>query len=311
VARYILINSFRGLLTIIFVSVVVFALARLTGDPMDVLAPTDMSDEDQDALRALWGLDRPLLDQYVIFVESAVRGDFGPSYLYRSETAADVILDRLPASLYLGIVATILTIVVGVPLGILSAAKRGTIYDAIGRGFALFGQSVPEFWLGIILIWVVAVQIGPIPTSGMGTWQSYILPSIVISIFGIAALLRLFRSAMLETLGTEYIKLARLKGLSEWRVVCKHALKPAAIAPLTFFGQLAVRMITGATVVEIVFSWPGVGLLAFEAANARDFPIVQALALFVATCVVVMNLMIDIAYAYIDPRVRLGEGTAA
>jgi peptide/nickel transport system permease protein len=116
---------------------------------------------------------------------------------------------------------------------------------------------------------------------------------------------------MLETLGTEYIKLARLKGLSEWRVVCKHALKPAAIAPLTFFGQLAVRMITGATVVEIVFSWPGVGLLAFEAANARDFPIVQALALFVATCVVVMNLMIDIAYAYIDPRVRLGEGTAA
>lgn len=310
-ARYILINSFRGLLTIIFVSVVVFALARLTGDPMDVLAPTDMSDEDQDALRALWGLDRPLLDQYVIFVESAVRGDFGPSYLYRSETAADVILDRLPASLYLGIVATILTIVVGVPLGILSAAKRGTIYDAIGRGFALFGQSVPEFWLGIILIWVVAVQIGPIPTSGMGTWQSYILPSIVISIFGIAALLRLFRSAMLETLGTEYIKLARLKGLSEWRVVCKHALKPAAIAPLTFFGQLAVRMITGATVVEIVFSWPGVGLLAFEAANARDFPIVQALALFVAACVVVMNLMIDIAYAYIDPRVRLGEGTAA
>jgi peptide/nickel transport system permease protein len=311
VARYILINSFRGLLTIIFVSVVVFALARLTGDPMDVLAPTDMSDEDQDALRALWGLDRPLLDQYVIFVESAVRGDFGPSYLYRSETAADVILDRLPASLYLGIVATILTIVVGVPLGILSAAKRGTIYDAVGRGFALFGQSVPEFWLGIILIWVVAVQIGPIPTSGMGTWQSYILPSIVISIFGIAALLRLFRSAMLETLGTEYIKLARLKGLSEWRVVCKHALKPAAIAPLTFFGQLAVRMITGATVVEIVFSWPGVGLLAFEAANARDFPIVQALALFVAACVVVMNLMIDIAYAYIDPRVRLGEGTAA
>jgi peptide/nickel transport system permease protein len=311
VARYIVINSFRGLLTIVFISVVVFSLARLTGDPMDVLAPTDMSDEDQDALRALWGLDKPLLEQYVIFVQGAVEGDFGPSYLYRSETAAEVILDRLPASLYLGFVATILTIVVGVPLGILSAVKRGTIYDTVGRGFALFGQSVPEFWLGIVLIWVVAVQVGPIPTSGMGTWQSYILPSIVISIFGIAALLRLFRSAMLETLGTEYIKLARLKGLSEWSVVCKHALKPAAIAPLTFFGQLAVRMITGATVVEIVFSWPGVGLLAYEAANARDFPIVQALALFVAACVVIMNLMIDIAYAYIDPRVRLGEGAAS
>lgn len=309
-ARYILINSFRGLLTIVFVSVVVFLLARLTGDPMDVLAPTDMAPEDQAALRALWGLDKPIFDQYVIFVQSALRGDFGPSYLYRSETAADVILSRLPASIYLGLVATVLTIVVGVPLGILSAVKRGTIFDTIGRGFALFGQSVPEFWLGIVLIWLVAVQIGPIPTSGMGTWQSYILPSIVISIFGIAALLRLFRSAMLDTLGTEYIKLARLKGLSEWWVVCKHALKPASIAPLTFFGQLAVRMLTGATVVEIVFSWPGVGLLAYEAANARDFPIVQALALFVAVCVVIMNLLIDIAYAFIDPRVRLGEGTA-
>jgi peptide/nickel transport system permease protein len=166
---------------------------------------------------------------------------------------------------------------------------------------------VPEFWLGIVLIWLVAVQVDFIPTSGMHGWQSYILPSFVISIFGIAALLRLFRSAMLETLGAEYIKLARLKGLSEWRVVGKHAFKPAAIAPLTFFGQLAVRMLTGATVVEIVFSWPGIGLLAYEAANARDFPIVQALALFVATSIVVMNLMIDIAYAYIDPRVRLGE----
>jgi peptide/nickel transport system permease protein len=192
-------------------------------------------------------------------------------------------------------------------LGILSAVKRGTLIDAVARGLALFGQSVPEFWLGIVLIWLVAVQVDFIPTSGMHGWQSYILPSFVISIFGIAALLRLFRSAMLETLGAEYIKLARLKGLSEWRVVGKHAFKPAAIAPLTFFGQLAVRMLTGATVVEIVFSWPGIGLLAYEAANARDFPIVQALALFVATSIVVMNLMIDIAYAYIDPRVRLGE----
>jgi peptide/nickel transport system permease protein len=198
-----------------------------------------------------------------------------------------------------------------VPLGILSAVKRGTVIDTIVRGLALFGQSVPEFWLGIVLIWVVAVQFGLVPTSGMGSWRSYILPSIVISIFGIAALLRLFRSAMLETLGTEYVKLARLKGLSELRVVGKHALKPATIAPLTFFGQLAVRMLTGATVVEIVFSWPGVGLLAYEAANARDFPIVQALALFGAAVIVVMNLVVDIAYAFIDPRVRLGKKAAA
>jgi peptide/nickel transport system permease protein len=311
VARYILINSVRGLLTILFVSIVVFSLARLTGDPMDVLAPVDMSREDQEALRTQWGLDKPLTEQYLIFIGNALQGDFGPSYLYRTESAGDIILQRLPASLKLGIVATILTIIIGVPLGILSAVKRGTLIDAVARGLAMFGQSVPEFWLGIVLIWLVAVPVPFIPTSGMSGWQSYILPSIVISIFGIAALLRLFRSAMLETLGTEYIKLARLKGLSEWRVVGKHALKPAAIAPLTFFGQLAVRMLTGATVVEIVFAWPGIGLLAYESANARDFPVVQALALFVTAAIVVMNLLIDIAYAYIDPRVRLGERAAA
>jgi len=146
-----------------------------------------------------------------------------------------------------------------------------------------------------------------VPTSGISGWQSYILPTIVISIFGIAALLRLFRSAMLETLGSEYVKLARLKGISELKVVWKHALKPASIAPLTFFGGIAVRMLTGATVVEIVFAWPGVGLLAYEAANARDFPVVQALALFTAAVIIVMNLTIDVAYAYLDPRVRLGQ----
>jgi peptide/nickel transport system permease protein len=181
------------------------------------------------------------------------------------------------------------------------------MFDRAARGFALFGQSVPEFWLAIILIWVVAVQWHVVPTSGINGWKSYVLPSIVISIFGIAALLRLFRSAMLETMGSEYVKLARLKGVSELKVVWKHALKPASIAPLTFFGGILVRMITGATVVEIVFSWPGAGLLAYEAANARDFPVVQALALFTAAAIVIMNLLIDITYAYLDPRVRLGQ----
>lgn len=306
-ARYIAINSARGLLTLLAVSIVVFFLARLTGDPLDVLAPVDMSREDEQALREQWGLDEPLPEQYLSFISNAARGDFGPSFLYPTETAASVIADRLPASIKLGVVATVLTIVIGVPLGILSAVKRGSIPDKIAKGLALFGQSVPEFWLAIVLVWLIAVPWDFLPTSGIGKWQSYILPSFVISLFGIAALLRLFRSSMLETLGSEYVKLARLKGLSELRVILKHALKPASIGPLTFFGGIAVRMLTGATVVEIVFSWPGVGLLAFESANARDFPIVQALALFTATVIVVMNLLIDVAYAYLDPRVRLGQ----
>lgn len=306
-ARYVLITAARGLLTLLAVSIIVFALARLTGDPFDVLAPVDISREDEAALREKWGLDRPIPQQYFAFLGNAFQGDFGPSFKYPTETAWSVIADRLPASIKLGMVATVLTLLVGVPLGILSAVKRGSWADRIAKSLALFGQSVPEFWLAIMLIWLVAVQWNFVPTSGISGWQSYVLPSIVISIFGIAALLRLFRSAMLETLGAEYVKLARLKGLNEFRVVWKHALKPASIAPLTFFGGIAVRMLTGATVVEIVFAWPGVGLLAYEAANARDFPVVQALALFTAAVIVVMNLLIDITYAYVDPRVRLGE----
>lgn len=306
-SRYILITVGRGLVTLFAVSVLVFSLARLTGDPLDVLAPVDMSREDQEALRQQWGLDGTLPEQYGAFIVNAMQGDFGPSFKYPTETAGSVIVARLPASVRLGLVATVLTILVGVPLGILSAVKRGSLADRIAKGMALFGQSVPEFWLGIMLIWLVAVRWHVVPTSGVAGWRSYILPSIVISVFGIAALLRLFRSAMLETLGTEYVKLARLKGLAELKVVGKHALKPASIAPLTFFGQIAVRMLTGATVVEIVFAWPGVGFLAFEAANARDFPVVQALALFTAAVIIVMNLLIDVTYAYLDPRVRLGQ----
>ena len=306
-ARYIVINAVRGLLTLFAVSVLVFFLARLTGDPLDVLAPVDMSREDEEALRAQWGLDRTLPEQYMAFLGNAMKGDFGPSFKYPTETAGSVILDRLPNSIKLGVVSTILTLVIGVPLGILSAVRRGSLVDRVAKGFALFGQSVPEFWLAIVLIWFVAVRWHVVPTSGITGWRSYILPSIVISIFGIAALLRLFRSAMLETMGSEYVKLARLKGVSELKVIWKHALKPASIAPLTFFGGIVVRMLTGATVVEIVFSWPGAGLLAYEAANARDFPVVQALALFTAAAIVIMNLLIDIAYAYVDPRVRLGQ----
>lgn len=309
--RYVFLNSIRGLLTLLAVSLIVFSLARLTGDPLDVLAPVDMSREDQEALMEQWGLNDPLPQQYLSFIGNALHGDFGPSFLYPTETAGSIIADRLPASIKLGAVATILTILIGVPLGILSAVRRGSLADRVAKGLALFGQSVPEFWLAIVLIWLVAVPWSFIPTSGIGSWRSYILPSFVIALFGIAALLRLFRSAMLETLGTEYVKLARLKGVAEFKVIVKHALKPASIGPLTFFGGIAVRMLTGATVVEIVFGWPGVGLLAFEAANARDFPVVQALALFTATAIVVMNLLIDVAYAYLDPRVRLGAKAVA
>lgn len=309
--RYALASLARGALTLLAVSFIVFMLSRLTGNPMDVLAPENLGPEDEAALEAKWGLDKSLPQQYLSFLGNAVQGDFGPSFKYPGETAASVIADRLPKTLQLGLVGVALTLAVGIPLGILAAARRGSWYDRAARGLALFGQSVPEFWLAITMVWILAVQLGWLPTSGHAGWQSILMPSLVMALFGIAAMLRLFRSSLLETLGTEYVKLARLKGLSRTRVVWKHALKPGAIGPLTFFGSVAVRLLTGATVVEIVFGWPGVGLLAFEAANARDFPVVQALALMTSAAIVLMNLAVDLAYAWLDPRVRLGQGAAA
>ena len=306
-ARYIGVGLIRAIFTILAVSIVVFWFARLTGDPIDVLAPVDMSREDEQALRVKWGLDKSLPRQYLSFVGNAVQGDFGDSFIYPTESTTGVILNRLPRTLRLGGISVLLVLAVGVPLGVLSAVRRGSATDKVARGVALFGQSVPDFWLGIMLIWIFAVKLRWLPTSGMFSWKSYVLPSIVISIFGIAALLRLFRSSMLETLDSEFVKLARLKGLPRSKVIWKHAVKAASIAPLTFFGSLFTAILTGATVAEIVFAWPGVGLLAFEAANARDFPVVQALALFTSVVIVMTNLLVDILYAYLDPRVRLGE----
>ena len=304
--RYITAGVIRAVFTILAVSVIVFLLARITGDPFDVIAPIDMSRADEAALRSKWGLDESVVQQYFSFLGNAVRGDFGDSFIYPTETSTGIIRDRLPRTLQLGAVSLVLVLVIGVPLGVLSAVRRGSIIDRLARGIALLGQSVPDFWLGIMLIWVFAANLRWLPTSGASGWKSYVMPSFVISIFGIAALLRLFRSSMLETLDSEYVKLARLKGLSRTRVIWKHAVKAASIAPLTFFGTLLTRILTGATVAEIVFAWPGVGLLAFEAANARDFPVVQALALFTSVVIVGTNLLVDILYAYVDPRVRLG-----
>ena len=309
--RYVAFNLIRGALTLLAISVIVFFLARLTGDPIDVLGPENMAPADEAALRAKWGLNGSLGEQYWSFLGNALTGDFGPSFKYPDETAAGVIAARIPMSLQLGVAGVLLTVLVGVPLGVLAAARRGSWYDRVARAVALFGQSVPEFWLAIMLVWLFAVQLGWVRTSGQAGWSSILLPSLVMAVFGIAALLRLFRSSMLDTLGSEYVKLARLKGLPRSRVIWKHALKPAASGPLTFFASVAVRLLTGATVVEIVFAWPGVGLLAYEAANARDFPVVQALALMTSAAIVLMNLIVDVLYAYLDPRVRLGQKVVA
>lgn len=306
--RYILVSLGRAALTLLGVSIIVFSLARISGSPLDVLLPPDTSAKDRAYVAALWGLDRPVVEQYGIFLSNAVRGNFGMSIKWANQSALGVVLDRLPASLELGAWALALSVGLALPIGVLSAVKRGTWIDRAAKMVALLGQSVPPFWLGIVLIWVFAAGLRWLPTSGRGGFANLVMPVFVLGTFGIAAFVRLLRSSMLEVLDSEYIKLARLKGLSENRVIWKHALKNAAIAPLTFFGTVVVHLLTGSTVVETIFAWPGVGLLAVEATNARDYQVVQALALYGSAFFILMNLVVDVAYAYIDPRVRLGGG---
>jgi len=302
--RYILIRLVQSVLTLIGVSIIVFGLARLTGNPLDVMLPPDAPPETYARTATLWGLDKPWYEQYVIFITNAVRGNFGDSFKWRGESAMGLVLNRFPATLQLAGLALLVSVALALPIGVLSAARRGTWVDSFGKLIALLGQSMPSFWLGIVLIWIFAVQLRWFPTSGRGGWESMVLPAVAMGWFSVAAFTRLVRSAMLDALESEYVKLARIKGLPEWKVVWKHGLKNAAIPPLTYFGLVVASMLTGSVVIETVFSWPGVGLLALQAVLARDYQVVQAVVMVASAVFVFMNLMVDVLYGYLDPRVR-------
>ncbi|MCY4365863.1 MAG: ABC transporter permease [Chloroflexi bacterium] len=302
--RFILIRCFYALVVLFIVSVIVFALARLSGNPVDVFLPADAGPAQEKALERSLGLDQPLPVQYLKFVGNALRGDFGQSINWSDQTAIGLVVQRFPATLQLAAIAMGISILIAVPVGVLSAVKKDTIFDYIGKVIALAGQSLPPFWLGIVLIFLFAVQLDLFPTSGRGGGKNLILPAITLGWFQVAAMMRLVRSAMLEVLDTEYIKLARIKGILELKVVWKHALKNAAIPPLTFFGIVAGQLMTGAVITESVFTYPGTGLLAIQAINARDYPVVQAVVITFAGIYILANLVVDVLYAYLDPRIR-------
>jgi peptide/nickel transport system permease protein len=306
VAHFFLISTLRAFLTLGAVSLLVFSLARISGSPLDVMLPDTATPADRARVAQLWGLDKPVHEQYLVFVANAVHGDFGNSFKWQGVNAMGLVLERLPNTLQLTLLALLVTLVISIPLGVSSAVNRGTWVDGFGKLVALLGQSVPAFWLAIMLVWVFSVNLGWLPTSGQGGWQNLVMPVIVIGTFGIAAFTRVIRSSMLEVLDSEYIKLARLKGLSETRVIWKHALKNAAIAPLTLFGTILVNLITGSVVVETIYSWPGIGQLAVDATSARDYQVVQAVALLSAAVFIFLNLVVDLLYGILDPRVRLG-----
>jgi peptide/nickel transport system permease protein len=302
--HYIFIRLLESLAAIFVITVLVFALTHMSGSPVDALLPQDATQEQIDALVSAWGLDQSLPRQYLTFLGNALQGDFGDSLKWRGYSAMGVVADRLPQTLYLGGVAVAISVVVAIPLGVISAMKKDGWIDKTAQVFSLFGQSIPQFWFAILLIWLFAVALQLLPTSGSGSWRHVILPAVAMAWFQIAALSRLTRSAMLEVLDAEYVKLARVKGVSEARVVWVHALRNAAVVPLTYFGVLAGSVLTGSVTIETVFSWPGLGWVAIEAIRARDFPVVQAVVVIFALIYIICNFLVDILNAYIDPRVR-------
>ena len=302
--RYIIIRLVQSIFTLIGVSIIVFSLARLSGNPLDVLLPPEADAETFERLNKLWGLDKPWYSQYFTFVKNVSRGEFGPSFKWQGRTAMELVLLHLPATLQLAVISIGVSVLLAVPIGVMSAVKKGTMVDTVGKLIALLGQSLPSFWLAIVLIWIFAVQLGWFPTSGRGGISNMILPAVAMGWFSVASFMRLTRSSMLNVMDSEYIKLARIKGLKEWKVVWKHGLKNAAIPPLTVFGAIVVGQMTGSVTIETVFAWPGIGLLALQAVNSRDYQVIQAVTMFISVLFIGMNLLIDILYAYIDPRIR-------
>jgi peptide/nickel transport system permease protein len=304
VQRYIAKRALQSLLALWVMSLVVFSLARITGNPLDVMLPLEAGPEEYERVSRHWGLDKPLYVQYAIFLGKALQGDFGQSWKWHGYTAMGLVWQRLPATLELAGFALLISILIALPIGVGSAVLKGSAWDSLAKIVALLGQSLPGFWLGIVLMWVFAVNLGWFPTSGRGGLQYMILPAITLGWFQVAVIMRLVRSSMLDVLDSEFVKLTRIKGLAEWKVVWKHCLRNAAIAPLTVFGIIAGVLLTGSVVTESVFSWPGTGLLVVDAVRARDFQVVQAVVIVFAGIFILTNLLVDVLYAYLDPRIR-------
>ena len=301
--RFVLRRLGYALISLFLLSVTIFVLVRVTGDPTVLLVEPGASRADMDALRAELGLDRPMVVQYVSFVRDVLRGDFGRSFYYRTPVL-ELYVSRLPNSLLLALTAMAFSLILGIPTGILAAVRVGGWWDSAGKVFALLGLSMPSFWTGLLMILFFSVYLGWLPSSGAGSVLHVLMPAFALGWYFAAAHMRLTRSSMLEVLGSEYVKLARLKGLPEALVIGKHAFKNALIPVLTLAGINLVLMINVAVVVETVFAWPGVGRLLYEGIAFRDFPVVQASVVLGGSMIVVVNVVVDILYAVIDPRIR-------
>ncbi len=322
--KYILVRACYSVITLWLLVTIVFTLVRLSGDPVKMKGEIGADPAFLEQIRHDWGLDRPVYVQYASFLGHLVRGDFGHSF-EKSLPVTTIYFERLPNSLKLGFAAFAISLVIGVPLGMLSALRVGTWWDSAGKAVALLGLSIPGFFVGLVLIILFGVTLGWLPVLGKGSgtfvwhdpgswlpflfgdWRYLLMPAFALGWYFSGAMLRITRSGILDVLGTDYVKLVRLKGVPEAIVMAKHALKNAMIPVLTIAGLNLVIMINVAVVIEVIFNWPGVGLLLYDGLTNRDFPMVQGVVLMSGVMIVLINFAIDVMYAYVDPRVRLSR----
>lgn len=302
--QFIIRRSIYAIVTLFILSLTIFTVIRMTGDPVTLLAEPGARPEDLARIRTEWGLDRSWPVQYLAFAENVITGRLGKSFNYEMPVST-LYFQRLPNSLELALAATLISFLIGIPAGIVSAVRVNTWWDSFGKVIALLGLSIPGFWLGLVMILVFSVWLEWLPTSGQGGWRNLVMPAVALGWYFAASLLRLTRSSMLEVMRSEYIKLARLKGLPGYAVIAIHAFKNALIPVLTLAGVNLVIMLNAAVIIEVIFAWPGIGRLLYEGIFQRDFPLVQGVVMEAGIMVVVVNLIIDILYAYIDPRIRL------
>lgn len=305
-ARYLVRRTGSVVLVLLGVLTLVFFAQRVSGDPVALLVPVGATAEDVERIRDDLGLNEPIFVQYATFIGNAVQGDFGDSIRYRSP-ALPVVLDALVITLQLTVISMLGAALFGTVLGILAAAKRGSIFDLGAISISVVGQAMPNFWLGILLILIFAVQMGVLPTGGWGTPQQIVLPAVTLGAYSTARISRLVRSGMIEVLGQDYVRTARAKGLGNLRIIILHAYRNALLPVVTVTGLEFAVLLGGAVITETIFSIPGMGRLVVDSVLGRDYPIVQAAVFVFALIVALQNLAVDISYAVLDPRVRLGK----
>ena len=302
---YLLQRLLRTIVVLWGVTTIVFFVTRLSGDPITLILPPEASTAEIERVRAQFGFDRPLPVQYGIFIQKAVTGDFGQSIRQR-QPAMRLALDRMPATLQLATLSFLFAVVVGLPLGIIAGVRPRSVWDNVTMTFAVVGQAVPTFYLGILLIIVLAVRLHWLPTGGRGDWKTLVMPTVTLGTYAMASIARLTRSAMLEVMSQDYVRTGRAKGLTEPAVTLRHGFRNALIPVVTFMGLQFGTLLGGAVVTETISSWPGLGKLAVEGIGNRDYPVVQAAVFQAAVAFVFINFVVDLLYSQLDPRVRYG-----